>query len=235
MYRRIRITKSFITMSLLLFACAAPVPTPQTGPGAGVIAGDLHRVDNASVTKAYVDPAFNIDDYEKIFIAPLDVSSIAVINPDFSRSDTSWQLNDEDRAYLAQRYRTSMIKNFFGLGGYVAATGPGEGVLQIRVTLSRVGPAMSKKPATDGVSRRNLTKTIPRGGEVQITGVVIDSDTGNPVARFVDIRNCPSNWALSNELTNREDAEFLFESWARLFVFRLQENRKKKRGSGKVW
>lgn len=235
MNRRLRITISFITLSLLLTACAAPVPIPQSGPGAEVISGDLHRVDNASVTKAYVDPAFNIDDYEKIFIAPLDVSSIAVINPDYSRSDASWQLNDEDRAFLAQRYRTSMIKNFFGLGGYVAATGPGEGVLQIRVALSRVGPAISERPAVDSVSRRNLTGSIPRGGEVQITGIVVDSGTGKPVARFIDIRNCPSNWALSNALTNREDAVFLFESWARLFVFRLQVNREQNRGSGKVW
>ena len=113
--------------------------------------------------------------------------------------------------------KTFVLKNFFGLGGYVAATGPGEGVLRVRVAITRIGPSLSGS------------------GEVQISGIVDDSSTGKPLARFVDIRNSRSNWGLKNELSDREEAKTMFESWARLFVFRLQESRKRQQQSGKSW
>jgi len=235
-YRHIRTTFVSILLSLLLFACTTPPqPRVQTGPDAEVIAGDLHRVDNSSVSKAYIDPAFYIDDYEKVLIEPLDLSSVAVINPDYTNSDSTWQLHENDRDYLRERYRISMIKNFFGLGGYVAATAPGEGVLRIRVAISRVGPSLSDKPAAGSITRQHLTDSLADGGEVQISGIVDDSGTGNPVARFVDVRPCKCNWGASNELADPEQAKQLFESWARLFVFRLQENRKQNSNSGKSW
>ncbi len=236
MYRHIRTALVFIPLSLLLFACATtPEPTVQTFSTTEVIDGSLHKVENASVAKAYVDPDFNIDDYEKILIEPLDVSAVTVTSADSAVSGTAWQLNENDRAYLVQRYRTSMIKNFFALGGYVAATGPGEGVLRIQVTLSRVGQSMSDSPGAGSITMRHRSSSDSGGGEIQITGIVEDSGTGNPVARFVDVRQSSSNWALSNELKSREDAERLFESWARLFVYRLQENRKMNRPAGKAW
>jgi len=233
-YRFIRTKLLFISLSLLLFACAVPQPAVQTGADSEVIDGNLHRVDNAAVTEAYVDPGFDIDNYEKILIEPLDVSRIALINPDYSRSDSNWQLNEKDRVYLAQRYRTSMIKNFFGLGGYTAALQPGQGVLRIQVALTQVGPSNSPGRTAGSIIMPARSSTSS-GGAIGIVGIVEDSGTGNVVARFVDVRQCPSNWALSNELGNREEAKFLFESWARLFVFRMQENRKKKRETGKVW
>ena len=241
MYRFVRANLALIPLSLLLFACASPETKPQTqpviqtGPNAEVIDGNLHRVDNSAVAKSYVDPAFNIDDYEKILIEPLDVSNIAVIAPDYSRSETSWQLNDDDGSYLVQRYRTSMIKNFFALGGYVAATGPGDKVLRIRVALSQVGPEMPYGADAGSITTGQRSDPYSGGGEVRITGIVDDSGTGKTVARFFDIRQSSSNWALSDTLKNQDDAKNLFESWARLFVYRLQENRKKTRASGKVW
>ena len=86
MYRNIRTIITFIPLSLLLFACAAPQQVTHIGPDAEVIDGGLHRVNNSALSKAYVDPAFDIDDFEKILIVPLDVSSIALINPDLRSS-----------------------------------------------------------------------------------------------------------------------------------------------------
>ena len=234
MYSQIRTGFILISLTLLLFACAAPQPVVQSGSDAEVLDNTLHKVENAAVTEAYVVPGFNINDYKKILIDPLDVSVVAVINPDHSRSDTNWQLNEEDRAYLAQRFRTSMIKNFFGLGGYTAATGPGPGVLRIHMSLTQVGPAGPANADAGSFSMWYRNKNSSAGA-VRIIGVVEDSGAGETVARFVDVRQSRSNWALSNELKNPEDAKQLFESWARLFVFRLQENRKENRVPGKVW
>lgn len=128
-----------------------------------------------------------------------------------------------------------MIKNFFGMGGYVAATGPGEGVLRIRVAISRVGPSLSDRPAAGSITQQHSTNSLAGGGEVQISGIVDDAGSGKPVARFVDVRPCKCSWGKSGQLYDREEAKQMFESWARLFVFRLQENRKQNRKSGKSW
>ena len=121
------------------------------------------------------------------------------------------------------------------MGGYVAATGPGEGVLRVRVAITRVGPKLSDSTDSGSTTSKFRTKQFTRGGDVQISGIVDDSSTGKPLARFVDIRDSRSNWGLKNELTNREEAKEMFESWARLFVFRLQESRKRQQQSGKSW
>jgi hypothetical protein len=235
-YRQIRTTIVFILLSLLLFPCAAAAqPVVESGQDAGVINGNLQPVENAAVAKAYVDPEFDIDNYEKILIDPLDVSSVSLTNPDFTRSTSHWELIYGDAAFLAERFRISMIKNFFGLGGYKAASKPGPGVLRIRVKLSRVGPARIDGPGPGSVTMRSRSNLNARGGEVQITGYLQEAETGKIVVRFTDVRASKKNWGLKNQLADREDAKQLFESWARLFVFRLQENRKEKSEPGKTW
>ena len=94
---------------------------------------------------------------------------------------------------------------------------------------------MNSKCVSSANSWSSLWSSGFPAGEVRIIGVAEDTGNGKIVARFVDVRQSRSNWALSKELKNPEDAKLLFESWARLFVYRLQENRKKTRASGKVW
>jgi hypothetical protein len=235
-YRQIRTTVVFILLSLLLFPCAASAqPVIRSGQDAENINGNLQRVENAAVAKAYVDPEFNIDNYEKILIDPLDVSSVSLTNPDFTRSASNWELVYADAVYLVDRFRISMIKNFFGLGGYTAASKPGPGVLRIRVKLSRVGPANIEGPGPGSVTMRKRSNLTTRGGEVQITGYLQETETGKIVVRFTDVRPSKKNWGLKNQLADREDPKLLFESWARLFVYRLQESRKEKSEPGKTW
>jgi hypothetical protein len=217
------------------YSCIYPLEFTVDGQDEEVITGNLQRVENAAVAKAYVDPEFNIDNYEKILIDPLDVSSVSLTNPDFTRSASNWELVYADAVFLADRFRISMIKNFFGLGGYKAASKPGPGVLRIQVKLSRVGPANIDGPGPGSVTMRSRSNLKTRGGEVQITGYLQEAETGKVMLRFTDVRASAKNWALKNQLADREDAKLLFESWARLFVFRLQENRKITREQGKSW
>ena len=237
MYRFCRTLISLIPLSLLLFGCAVPQPkqpTAQTGPDAVVIDGNLHKVDNAAVDVVFLDPTVDFNRFEKILIDPLDVSTIALLDARFNNEGELWELVEEDRAFLASRYRTAMIKNFFGIGGYVAAQKPGPNVLRIRVAISQVGPAYPQRPRL-GKTQDPQRKCPGAGGHVGIVGVVNDSEIRKPIARFVDIRPSVCNWGKYTELPDRKDVDRLFESWARLFVYRLQENRKKTAEPGKVW
>ena len=71
----------------LLFAGTA---NAQDGKDSGpdVILGTLHKVDNAKVGIAYVDPDADFSLYAKILLDPLNVDKVEIVQP--SRSSGSY-------------------------------------------------------------------------------------------------------------------------------------------------
>ena len=97
-------SRIILTLSLVMLgACsAATAPTVQTGPGAEVINGNLHRVDHARTAMAYVDPDVNFDKYSQVMLDPLGADNVEIIKPNTTGSvsqrvrNADWQLSEKN-------------------------------------------------------------------------------------------------------------------------------------------
>ena len=104
-----------LAAATLLAACSSE-PTIQTGDDAETImGGTLAKVDNTAVDLAYVDPAGNYDRYDRVWIEPLDVDNIEIIQPKanasmVNRYNTEWELTDADNEKLQKEFADSMTK-----------------------------------------------------------------------------------------------------------------------------
>ena len=86
--RRARLTRiGGVLAALALLGACSSEPTIQTGAHAETIMdGRLARVDNSRSDLTYLDPAGDYARYERVYLAPLDVNNIEIIQPNTSSS-----------------------------------------------------------------------------------------------------------------------------------------------------
>jgi hypothetical protein len=211
---------------LLLFAgCAQQPTTVQTGPGAETIGDGLYKVDNSRVDEAYMDPDVDFARFEDIFIVQLDVSNVNIVQPQRSSMpgrQIKWELTEEDRSVLQNIYLDKMYRYLFDRGAYQEAEQPGENTLTVKIAITQIAPTASK----DDGSRRNVSRgaTYTEGaGSISIKGVLKDGSNGKIIAVFSDTRGSSSFWGENNRVKNLSEVKYIFDFWAQLFQYRLDE------------
>ena len=204
-----------MAVTAALTAACSSTPTVQTGEGAEVIGGTLHKVDKSRAQLAYVDPDADLGKYNKILIRPLGVDNIEVIQPPSSRntSRSNWEITDRDKAALQQAYRDAMVKQLQERGDYPIVTEPGDDVLEIAATITAIAPTA---PRDDSRSRATGRSTVYTEGAGSIAVMVVygDSETGEVLGLAKDSRSSGSYWGQNNSVSNMAEVRRIFASWA---------------------
>lgn len=211
-----------VLMSLpLLFAGIA---SAQSGKNSGpdVILGTLHKVDNARVGIAYVDPDADFSVYTKILLDPLDVSKVEIVQPPRTSSmrSSEWVLNDSDKASLQKNFREVFTRELQETGDYEIVTGPGPDVLRITSSLTGIRPNAAKDDNRSRGMGRNRVYSAG-AGSMSIAFGFSDSESGEILGIVKDARRGSPAWGVNNSVTNMSDVRFMFGRWARMIRARL--------------
>ena len=120
---------SAITLTAALIGCAGE-PTIQSGDDAEVIMGSLNKVDNSRMGLAYVDPEGDYGRYTRVYVAPLDLDNVEIVQPNsnstsmVNRYNQEWELTDKNREDLQAAYREAMEQELTRGGAFeIADTG----------------------------------------------------------------------------------------------------------------
>ncbi len=201
---------------LILLSTACSTPSIQTGEGAEVIAGNLHRVDHARAARVYLNPEVDFSQYAAILLDPLDLSEVEIIEPSSSRKPSRWVLTEEDEQFLQQAFEEAMRKELDERGGYPIVGEPGPNVLRIHVALTAIAP---NAPKDDHHSRYVGRGTVysKGAGAMAMAAALVDSRTGEPVGLIEDRKKMEVFWGENNRVTNLAHVERIFGVWARQF------------------
>ena len=202
----------------LLAACAGE-PTIQTGDNAETImGGTLARVDNARAELVYVDPDADYARYQRVLIVPLDVDNIEIVQPGTSTSavnryNREWQLEDKDKQWLRETFRSAMETAITSGGAFGLATEGGDDVLRIEAMITRIAPSGPKDDLQSRPSAR--TRVYTEGaGAMSIAVMLADGDSGEIIALIKDTRSSQSaTWGMNNSVSNQAEVRRTFNTW----------------------
>jgi hypothetical protein len=202
-----------------LGACNSTPPSIQTGEDAETIMdGRLARVDNSRSALAYVDPNVDYSRFTKVWIYPLDLDNVEIVQPSASSSvanrfNREWELTDSDRTRLQSQFQESIAQAISSGGTFTIAEEGGKDVLRIDAMITRLAPTASR----DDVSSRGARSTVitQGAGSMSIAMVLSDGYSGEVLAIIKDTRSSGStnNWSINNSVSNMAEVRRIFNSW----------------------
>lgn len=209
-----------LAFPLALLAACAEQPSIQTGENAETIMGELAKVDNSRVDLAYVDPTADYARYNKVYIEPLDLDNVEIIQPNTSgsmvnRYNREWELTDADKEKLQSTFRESMTKALTDGGAFEIVEKGGDDVIKLEGMLTRIAPS---GPKDDQKSRTTSRSTVisEGAGSMSIAIMIADGDSGEPLAIIKDTRSSvnSSMWGINNSVSNMAEVRRNFNAWA---------------------
>ena len=208
-----------VILSSALVGCAGD-PTIQSGDDAEVIMGSLNKVDNSRMGLAYVDPEGDYGRYTRVYVAPLDLDNVEIVQPSSSgtslvnRYNEEWELTDKNRQDLQAAYREAMEQELTKGGAFEIADAGGDDVLAVQAALTRIAPNAPKDDVSSRTAGRSRVYT-EGGGSISIAIVFADGDSGEVLAVIKDTRtsNNTGSWGINNSVTNMAEVRRSFASW----------------------
>lgn len=203
----------------LLTACAEQ-PSIQTGANAETIMGGLIKVDNSRADLAYVDPTADYSRYTKVYVAPLDLDNVEIIQPNanssmVNRYNREWELTDSDKRALQSSFADAMAKALTDGGAFEVTDQGGDDVIALEAMVTQIAPS---GPKDDQMSRTTARTTVitEGGGSMSLAIMLADGDSGEPLAIIKDSRGSvnSSMWGVNNSVSNMAEVRRNFSAWA---------------------
>jgi hypothetical protein len=209
-----------ILLAATLVGCAGE-PSIQTGEDAEVIMGSLNKVDNARMQMAYVDPDGDYARYRKVYVTPLKLDDVEIIQPGGSstsmvnRYNREWELTDENKTQLQAAFNEAMERELSAGGAFGIASGGGDDVLVIEAALTRIAPSAPKDDMSSRSTGRSRVYT-EGGGSISIAIVFADGDSGEVLGLIKDTRRGDTgSWGVNNSVTNMAEVRRAFATWGK--------------------
>lgn len=202
---------------LVLTACSTGSPTIQTGPDAEVTYDGLHRVDNSAFRDSWADPDIDWTRYNKIMPGGAFFEFRAVKKSSSSNlsrassTDNEYWIEEKDRKKLEQEVSDIFNEEVSKSSRFTRTDKPGPDVLIIRGGLQDI---VSRVPP-DMIGRGEIFLTSV--GEATLILEVVDSQSGEVIARSVDRRNAERGgreMIRANTVTTWAEVRRLARSWA---------------------
>ncbi len=192
----------------------------------------LTRVDSKRLDAVYWRDGATLAGYDKVMIGDVEVSFRKNWQRDqnSSRRGASDRITADDmtriRASVAEGF-TEMFVKVLEEGGYVVVDQPGDDVLALEpsiVDLDVTAPDISMRQP--GITRTYTTSA----GEMTLNMALYDSGSNSQIGRVIDRRRAMERgqqlqW--SSSITNRQEANVMFRSWANALLDALNEAKEK--------
>jgi Protein of unknown function (DUF3313) len=206
-------------------AAAAVVGAEQTLAVASEPEG-LVRQASRALDEYYLRPGARLSGYQKILLAPVEVSFAPYWAGEHREIDPGESLRIRQAlARLAQAEFRQMLQR---KNGYPVVEAAGAGVLELRASL--VNLDLHAPEARDSAIRRNY---VLSAGEATLVAELRDSQTGTLLARIVDRREMRryAQLQLADTISNSAEVRDLVSNWARLLRRQLDSAKSDDKGS----
>ncbi|MDY0007022.1 MAG: DUF3313 family protein [Spongiibacteraceae bacterium] len=197
-----------------LMGLTACMVQPQVA-GEQPVENGLYQVRQSGMDTALTNPDANFGAYTKVLLAPLDLSSVHIVQPSLGMGDRPFRLTDEVRSALQTAYTDMAKKYFVARGGYELADSAGPGVMTLRGAITELRPNAPNDSAgsrAGGYSARSEIYS-EGAGDMTVSATLSDSNTEAVLARFADRRRGSRMWGPNNKVHNFADVQREFASW----------------------
>jgi hypothetical protein len=194
---------------------AAPEPPDTTPEG-------LVRVKKSEAYLLYVRPGVDFAKYDMVVLVEPRIAFRANWKSDVNVNRPTARVSDDDMAKMIDAGKKMLIDEFgeeLKKGGYLFATKTGPGVLAVSPAIWNLdvyAPDPGNMASVWG-------KTYSDGaGEATLELKLYDSSTGQLLAQALDQKGGGENqysWSVPrSQATNKSDARYAFNAWARMLV-----------------
>jgi hypothetical protein len=204
-----------LALVFLLGGCAQnssiDAAAPEKGDPDFLVARNTH-------SELYLNPETSqgASAFREVFIAPVDLSKLQIIQPEGVTTDEEWKITDVEKELL----QTAVKKEFATQLGYESAYNivdtRAEADMVIHTTVVAIHPYTRKSEIAAGANS---------GGAVTISLALINAETDLVILRSVDTKSTDNIWAF-NQIDNEEEAiNLIFRAWGasmRRGLLRLQ-------------
>jgi hypothetical protein len=165
-----------------LLALATPcqaqdaVPSSRTQAASAWRAAGLGPVEGTRFDALYARPGADFAAYTRVWIRPV----VVALDADAARRDA-----ERIEARTAALVRDALVREL-GRGGYALAEGPGDGVLEVR--LSIIDAHLVAPDAPDAPTAGRTEVYVPSAGAMTVVMELRDAATGEVVGRAFDRR-----------------------------------------------
>jgi hypothetical protein len=197
---------------------ASAAPRIQTGPTAEVTQDGLHRVDGATLDRAWAKPGVDLSGYTKVMLVLGDMQFRDVKDPGLRRNASDFPLDEKQKRGLESAIEEAFITELGKSTRFTLVNEAGPGVLEIRGALVDVVSHVPEEPIGRGAT---FMKSL---GEATLVVELRDSQTQELFARAVDRRAAERAFPTrSSTAANKADVRSGAQRWANLLRRRLDE------------
>jgi len=187
----------------------------------------LQKVKVKNIDAAYWKEGASLAGYDEVLIGDVDVAFKKNWQREQNRNrrGASNRVTAEDMTRIREAVAESFIEMFtkeLGEAGYTVVETPGDNVLALEpsiVDLDVRAPDIGQRQAG------RVDTYTASAGEMTLNLALYDSASNSLIGRMIDKRRALETGRIqfSNSITNRQEANIMFRSWARILIDALDE------------
>ena len=191
----------------LLSACATEESVNTSVPEQGN--PDYFKVRDSMADEVYVTDNLEkrewFDGIRRIYIAPLNMSGMQIIQPHGATGDDRWEVDDVEQGVLQNTFVREMTRAMEADQAFhiVASRENAQAELHSRVIAVHPYRTRSEAETEDGRG----------GGAVTMTFTLVDTADNEVAIRAIDSKSTDDIWAFDNIQDDRDAIDLIFESW----------------------
>jgi len=211
----VRFVLCLLALPLLLMQPASAARSSSKALEDAMAQGGLRKVSVKGIELAYTKPGATLANYKRVKIDPVEVAFHPSWNP--TRTGSNIKVSSTERQKIldgvAKLVQEEFTRELQSKSGYAVTEETGDDVLRVKIHIVNL---YVSAPDT-GSSARSRTYVVS-AGEMTLVAELVDSKSGDVIARVVDRREARSTGrvSLSGSVYNEGEARSMAASWARI-------------------
>lgn len=192
-------------VSLLVVGCAQnPVDKRSVAPER--TDSEFLKVKNAQADELYINPSSGEGgvDFRRIYIEPLNISKMQIIQPEGAARDDRWKVDDLEDAALQNAMASEFSRALSFESAYNVVATRAEAQMSIFTTIVAIHPNATLAEVTAGARS---------GGAITVSVALVNTATDKVMVRTVDTKSTDNIWAF-HQVDNKDEAiDLIFRAW----------------------
>ena len=208
----------FVLALPLLLLAPAPASSGSSSQAleAAMSQDGLRKISVKGIDLAYAKPGASLASYKRVQIDPVEVAFHKSWDP--TRTGSNLKVSSTDREAIlngmAKLVQEEFARELQAKSGYAVTEESGDDVLRVKIDIVNLYVSAPDSGSSTGRSRTYVVSA----GEMTLVAELLDSKSGEVIARIVDRREARSTGrvALSGSVYNEGEARSIAAGWARI-------------------
>ena len=196
----------FTLFAVLAFSTGCAQNTASTDSNAPE-RGDAayYKAKNPGAGEVYVaeEPGENAHAFREMYIAPVDLGKMQIINPEGSPTDAEWEVSDVEKDVLTKAVHDEFTTTLRFDSAYNIVDSEEEADMVLHTTVVAIHPYATREEVEAGAKE---------GGAVTISLALVNAESGKVMVRAVDTKSTDDIWAF-HQVEADPAFNLIFRSW----------------------